>query len=182
MSRRDSAAENRKVALRDPAATAKDITAFETRARDAELELERIAVIGEDLSTRLAEAAQQEEAEAKAAAVEAARLDDAEAVDKLRAGLAEYASAAAVIVRVYEAERASVAALARFQAAVSRSVLPGSLAHSHLYDTGVDDVDASFLGDVVLPGLPGKPMILGPLPQRLMPTHYFQNSQPGPYR
>ena len=180
-SRRDIALENRKSALRDPAATAKDVVVFEGHTRDAEVEVERCEVLAEDLNTKLAEALQREDAEAKCAAVEDARVAYVEAVETLRARLAEYDAAAAVIVRICAAERASVAALAQFRVAVGRSLAPGSQAHSHLFDPGIVGLDGSFLGDVVLPGLPGKPMIMGPSPSRLVPRHYLQNNPPGPY-
>ena len=138
-------------------------------------------MLAEDLNARLAGALEREDADAKRAAIKAARVAYAEAVRAVRSGLGRYAAAAAVIVEVHAAEKARLAALADFRTAVGRSLAPGALAHAHLFDPGVADVDWSFLDDVVLPGLPGDPMILGPLPSRLVPRHYLQNIPPGPY-
>lgn len=172
-SRRALALEKRKAALRDPAAAIRDVVGFEQHARDADVELERLAILAEDFDARLAAAIQKEDTEAKTAAIEATRAAYAEATDALRAGLAKYVAAAEAIARVCAVEKARAVILGRFRTAVSQSLPPRSPAHPHLFDPGVEDLDASFLGDVVLPGLPGKPMIVGSLSK--------QNSQNGLY-
>ena len=53
---------------------------------DAELKLERITLIGEDLDARLQVAGAQEDANVKRAAIEGARFTCAEAVEAVRAG------------------------------------------------------------------------------------------------
>lgn len=178
ISRRDIAGENRKAALRDPAATAKDINTFEQHARNEDIELERIAALAEDLEARLVAAVAAEDAQAKAEAVEAARVAYREAVEAVRMGRKEYPEAAARIARAHAAEKDRVAALGRFRAAVAQSLPPGSPAHAGLFDPGLghEDLDASFLANVVLPGLPGEPTILGSLPPRAASTPYVQDS------
>ena len=68
-------------------------------------------------------------------------------------------------------------ALARFHRAVSASLAPGSYVLAHTYETGIEGCDATFLAGVVLPGLPGRPMIVGTLPQQPV-FHPYRNEPP----
>lgn len=150
-------------ALLDPAATGKDIAAYEKRLDDARAMLRRLDVIEPELQRRLVAADAAGVTERQRQAVEEARQAFAAAAAAVEAALPAYQEHAAGVVRFCQLEQARQAALAYFRNTALHALPIGSLSYGSL-EPEVDHLATRIGQHVVLPGLPGQPMVWGKLP------------------
>ena len=148
--RRDAAARDRLDALRTPSMGLKVVLAAEAARHASAIDLDRLALLRHDLSSRLQVAIDRECVEAQEAEIAAARSNYEAAAEAFRDGLDVYRKAAEAIVRVLELEKAQQQARERYRSAVLAVVPVGGMPSANP-TAGVYAVNLELAKQVVLP-------------------------------
>lgn len=148
--RRDVAERERLNALRTPSLGLKTVLAAEAARHAATIDLDRLALLRHDLSSRLQVAVDRERVDAQEAEIAAARLDYQAAADAFRGGLEVYKQAAEAITQVLHLEKAQQQARERYRSAVLAVVPVGGMPPPNP-TAGVDAVNLGLGKQVVLP-------------------------------
>ena len=148
--RRDTAECDRLEALRTPSMALRVVKHAETARHDALIDLDRVALLRNDLSARLKVAVEREHAEAQQAEIEAARLDHQAKINAFRDRLDDYERCAQVVADVCRLEDAMRQAGERFRRTVLAALPIGASPPADPF-SGVDRPRLDLASQVVLP-------------------------------